>query len=49
MELNESIDLFSDNIASLIEVVPEFSSVTIETVHAPPFLREVAIYKFTIR
>lgn len=49
MGSNEAIDLFSDNIASLIEVVPELSSITIETVHAAPFVREVAIYKFTIR
>jgi hypothetical protein len=41
-----SVDLFSRNIAGLIDVVPGWTDVTIETVQVAPFLREAVTYNF---
>jgi hypothetical protein len=46
VEPNLNIDLFSDNIAGLFDVVPELSTATIETIQAASLLREAAIYSF---
>jgi hypothetical protein len=43
---NEVIDVFRDNLAGLVEVVPALSGVTIETVQAGRFIIELAVYQF---
>lgn len=45
-ELGSTVDLFSQNIAGLIQVVPNWTEVTVETAPAASLLREMVTYHF---